>query len=182
MESKKSDNSIDAFFKAEYKKLVHFVQKNMEQRYSDASPEDIVQDVALGLLDKLNVDAQIENLAGYIYRSLRNRIFDTQKKKRTTVSYDTFENKEIDSQIAHEQIGESDEQNTLNDYEPQQLWAAIEMLNEEDKYIISGTQFEGKSFQQLSIELNTPIGTLLSRKHRAQIKLGKILEANHRAN
>ncbi|MFA6400085.1 MAG: sigma-70 family RNA polymerase sigma factor [Salinivirgaceae bacterium] len=180
MESRKPEIRIEDFFKKEYNKLVHFVQKNMEKRYADASPEDIVQDVALSLLDKLNIDVQIENLAGYIYRSLHNKIFDTQKKKRITVSIDTYDNQIFGNDSSSNFSSETDEKYVLNDYEPHQLLAAIEMLNEVDKYIINGTHFEGKSFMQLSAELNTPIGTLLSRKHRAQIKLGKILEgSNH---
>ena len=175
MKGKMDENRIDQFFKSEYKKLVHYVQKNTEKRYADAYPEDIVQDVALNLLDKLNVDLQIENLAGYIYRSLRNKIFDTQKKKRLETSIENFVDKKNENALNNSIANETDENNILNEFEPKQLREAIEKLNEEDKYIITASHFERKSFQQLSEELNTTIGTLLSRKHRAQVKLGKIL-------
>lgn len=172
MTSEANENRLDEFFKTEYKKLVRFVQKNMEKRYSDASPEDIVQDVTLSLLDKFNIDAQIENLAAYMYRSLRNKIYDTQTKKRHHVSLDGIENeKKINPALEDE----TEDKNQLNEFEPEQLRVAIEKLNNEDKYIINQTHFEGKSFQELSIELNTPLGTLLSRKHRAQAKLAKYL-------
>jgi RNA polymerase sigma factor (sigma-70 family) len=178
MENNKPENRIDAFFKTEYKKLVNFVHKNMEQRYADASPEDIVQDVALNLLDKLNIDVQIENLAAYIYRSLRNKIFDTQKRKRNTFSMDAFNNQKNGNEITNIPLYENDENTNASRFEPDQLRAAIEELSDDDKYIINETHFEGKTYEQLSKELNTPVGTLLSRKHRAQVKLGKILEAN----
>jgi len=177
MESKITEIGFDTFFKNEYKKLVGFVQKNMEKRYADATPEDIVQDVALSLLDKFNVDAQIENLAGYFYRSLRNKINDSQKKKRNNVSIETFVTKNNENELVNSMANETESDTKLNDYEPLQLREAIEQLNDDDKYIINGIHFDGKSFQQLSVELNTPIGTLLSRKHRAQVKLGKLLEA-----
>jgi RNA polymerase sigma factor (sigma-70 family) len=177
MNPQMDNNKIEHFFKNEYKKLVGFVQKNMAKRYSDASPEDIVQDVALSLLDKLNVDAQIENLAGYFYRSLRNKILDTQKKARKDVSMENFVNQKNENDLNEYYSNETNESGILNEYEPDQLLEAIEKLNEEDKYIIQVTHFEGKSFQELSYELQTPIGTLLSRKHRAQMKLGKILVA-----
>jgi RNA polymerase sigma factor (sigma-70 family) len=173
MASKMTENKIDSFFKKEYKKLVHYVQKNMEQRYADVSPEDIVQDVALSLLDKLNIDAQIENLAGYIYRSLRNKILDNKKKKRIDFSIENFE-KNIIEPVSEE----TDEIDYISEIEPETLREAIQQLNDEDKYIITITHFEGKSFQQLSKELKTPVGTLLSRKHRAQAKLARIIEAN----
>ena len=173
MASKMAENKIESFFKKEYKKLVHYVAKNMEQRFADVSPEDIVQDVALSLLDKLNIDAQIENLAGYIYRSLRNKILDNKKKKRVDFSIESFE-KNINETVA----AENEEIDKLLDFEPEQLHKAIQQLSNDDKYIINTTHFEGKSFQQLSKELNTPVGTLLSRKHRAQAKLAKIITAN----
>jgi len=170
-----AENRIDQFFKTEYNKLIHYVQKNMEKRYADAYPEDIVQDVALSMLDKLNVDVQVENIAGYIYRSLRNKIFDTQKKKRMEVSIESYVDKKDENLFNNSVANELEEKSILNEFEPHQLHEAIEKLSEDDKYIINVTHFEGKSFQQLSKELDTPIGTLLSRKHRAQAKLSKIL-------
>jgi RNA polymerase sigma factor (sigma-70 family) len=176
MTGKMAETGIDHFFRKEYKKLIQYVQKNMERRYGAASPEDIVQDVALSLLDKFNIDSQVENLAGYIYRSLRNKILDTQKKKRREVSIEEFMDKKKENILNNTFADEADEISVLDEFEPQQLLDAIEKLGDDDKYIIKETHFKGKSFQQLSKELNVPVGTLLSRKHRAQAKLGKILQ------
>jgi RNA polymerase sigma factor (sigma-70 family) len=176
MAGKMTESRIEHFFIKEYKKLVQFVRKNMEMRYGDVSPEDIVQDVALSLLDKFNIDAQVENLTGYIYRSLRNKILDTQKRKRREVSIEDFVNKKNENELNYTLAAETDEVSILDEYDPQKLLDAIEKLSDNDKYIIKETHFDGKSFQQLSKELNVPIGTLLSRKHRAQTKLGKILQ------
>jgi RNA polymerase sigma factor (sigma-70 family) len=177
MKSNRTENRIDQFFMKEYKKLVSFVQKNMNKRYADAAPEDIVQEVALGLLDKLNIDVQIENLAAYFYRSLRNKIYDTQTKKRAEVSIENFATTNNEVQLNKDLSGESEEIVISQEFESHQLMEAIGQLNQEDKYIIMETHFKGKSFHELSIELNTPLGTLLSRKHRAQAKLSKILLA-----
>ena len=77
--------SVDSFFRKEYKKLVNYVRMNLDDRYYDASPEDIVQDVILSLVSRLNPDTQIGNMTGYIYRSLKNRIIDYRRKKQQTV-------------------------------------------------------------------------------------------------
>ena len=90
MEKELQKKSLDRFFRNEYQKLVNFVRKNLDDRYDEASPEDIIQDVALGLIDKLDLDTQISNLTGYIYRSLKNRIIDSRKKKQRTVSIENF--------------------------------------------------------------------------------------------
>ncbi len=53
---------------------------------------------------------------------------------------------------------------------------AIQELSDIEQFIINQTEFEGKTFEQLSKELQIPIGTLLSKKHRALNKLYKILK------
>ena len=105
MEKELQKKSLDRFFRKEYQKLVNFVRKNLDDRYFEASPEDIVQDVAVGLIGKLEVDAQIENITAYIYRSVRNKIIDFQKKKQRTVSIESFTNKKNENYL----------QNTLSD-------------------------------------------------------------------
>ena len=82
MEKELQKKSLDRFFRNEYQKLVNYIRKNLDERYFEASPEDIIQDVALSLIDKLDLDAQIDNLNGYIYRSVKNKIIDYQKKNK----------------------------------------------------------------------------------------------------
>lgn len=162
-----NENKVEHFLKNEYKKLVNFVYKTMEKRYADVSAEDIVQDVVLSLLNKLNVNEQIENIAAYIYRSLRNKILDNEKKGRKTILID--ENNNVKDETEPYEMSLFERFNITN------VHKAIEQLNTYDKYIINEIYFNGKTFQQLSVELNSPIGTLLSRKYRAQEKIQKIL-------
>lgn len=75
-----------AFFAREYHYLVRYVRSLIADTAA-RDGEDIVQDVALHLFEKLDVAAPIENLAGYIYRALRNRVIDEiRKRKIDTVS------------------------------------------------------------------------------------------------
>ena len=90
MEKELQKKSLDRLFRNEYHKLVNFIRKNLDERYSEASPEDIIQDVALGLIDRLDLDTQIGNLTGYIYQAVRNKIIDYQAKKRRNVSIELF--------------------------------------------------------------------------------------------
>jgi RNA polymerase sigma factor (sigma-70 family) len=174
--TEKQKKSIDAFFRAEYNKLINYVRRNMDERFYEASPEDIIQDVALSLLAKLDVNAQIENLAAYIYRSLKNRIIDTKRKTRNNVQIESLANKQHEYPILHdltEEI-ESAESNTIN-FTPAQLHDAIDQLKPDEQAIIISTEFEEMTFDELSRKWNIPIGTLLSRKHRALAKLNKLL-------
>jgi RNA polymerase sigma factor (sigma-70 family) len=176
MEKELQKKSLDRFFRKEYQKLVNFVRKNLDDRYYEASPEDIIQDVALGLIDKLDLDTQVGNLAGYIYRSVKNKIIDYQTKKQRTVSIEIFrDNKDENyllNTITDETIAEG------NDYaniEPEVLQQAISQLRPDEQAVIIATEFEQRTYEELSGEWDIPVGTLLSRKHRALSKLYKIL-------
>jgi len=56
------------------------------------------------------------------------------------------------------------------------VFEAMEKLKPEFQGIIWATEFEGRTFQELSQELGTPVGTLLSRKHRAIAALQKVFQ------
>jgi RNA polymerase sigma factor (sigma-70 family) len=181
MEKEFQRKSLDRFFRNEYHKLVNFVRKNLDDRYFEASPEDIVQDVALGLIDKLDLDAQIGNLTGYIYRSVKNKIIDYQKKKQRNVSIESFTDKKNENYLLNtipdETIGEE------NDYlniAPEKLRQAIAQLRPDEQAVIIATEFEDQTYEDLSTEWDVPLGTLLSRKHRALSKLHKILLNNQK--
>jgi len=173
--------SLDRFFRNEYQKLVNFVRKNLDERYYEASPEDIIQDVALGLIDKLDLDKQIGNLTGYIYRSVKNKIIDSRKKKQRTVSIENFTDRKNENYLLNTLTGETlEEKNDYSDIEPELLQQVIAQLRPDEQAVIIATEFEQRSYDELSMEWDVPIGTLLSRKHRALSKLHKILINNQK--
>ena len=172
MEKELQKKSLDGFFRNEYQKLVNFARKNLDDRYSEASPEDIVQDVALGLIDKLDLDAQISNLTGYIYRSVKNRIIDYRKKKQRTVSIDSFTDRKNENYLLNTVTDETtEEEKDYADIEPEVLQQAISQLRPDEQAVIIATEFEQHTYEELSDAWDVPVGTLLSRKHRALSKL-----------
>ena len=181
MEKEFQKKSLDRFFRDEYQKLVNFVRKNLDERYFEASPEDIVQDVALGLIDKLDLDAQIENLTGYIYRSVKNKIIDYQKKKQRNVSIETFTGWKNENYLLNTMTDETiAEENDYANIAPEMLQQAISQLRPDEQALIIATEFENHTYEVLSEEWDVPLGTLLSRKHRALSKLHRILLNNQK--
>lgn len=168
-------SKIVAFFADEHERLVRYVRRFIEDT-AERDGEDIVQDVMLNIFSRADVTMPIENLAAYVYQSLRNRIIDYLRKKREMVSLDAafVENEEL----------------TLSDILPdprydwmnedvgleirERLFEALEELSDEQRAIIIATEFEGWTFRELSEEWGVPLGTLLARKSRA---LHKIREA-----
>jgi RNA polymerase sigma factor (sigma-70 family) len=179
MEMENQKKSVDRFFRNEYKKLVRFVRMNLDDRYYDASPEDIVQDVVLSLVSRLDPNVQIGNLTGYIYRSLKNRIIDNRKKKQRMVSMENFRDRKNENYLLDNVADETltDEPDYKN-LEPELLHQAIAQLRPDEQAVIIATEFEQHTFEELSEEWEIPLGTLLSRKHRAVSKLYKILLNN----
>ena len=181
MEKEFQKKSLDRFFRDEYQKLVNFVRKNLDERYFEASPEDIVQDVALGLIDKLDLDAQIENLTGYIYRSVKNKIIDYQKKKQRNISIETFTGWKNENYLLNTMTDETiAEENDYANIAPEMLQQAISQLRPDEQALIIATEFENHTYEELSEEWDVPLGTLLSRKHRALSKLHRILLNNQK--
>ena len=176
MEKEIQKKSLERFFRLEYRKLVNFVSKNLDDRFFEASPEDIVQDVVVGLIDKIEVDTQIGNLSAYIYRSIRNRIIDYQKKKRRAVSIENYNDNKNGNYFLDTVKDESEAEETeYSDIMPETLKGAIEQLRPDEQAVIIATEFENITYEELAEEWDVPIGTLLSRKHRALSKLHKIL-------
>jgi RNA polymerase sigma-70 factor (ECF subfamily) len=168
--------SIENFFKKEYKKLINYVRRNIEERYFEASPEDIIQDVALSLLSRLDANAQIENIAAYVYRSLKNRIIDTQRNSLKSLPIENFNSTQQEIKLINTVADETNiDESELERYDFELLHEAILQLNPDEQAIIISTEFENITFKELSERLGVPIGTLLSRKHRALSKLYSII-------
>lgn len=149
-------SKFSEFFQKEYFRLVRYVRRLIDDA-ADRDAEDIVQDVMLSIFDKADVTIPIENLAAYVYRSLRNKVIDVFRKKKDVV-------------LLSDVIGES-KYDTEREVERKELmdhvFRAIDSLPPGQRGILIATEFEGRSFRELSEEWEVPIGTLLARKSRA---------------
>jgi RNA polymerase sigma factor (sigma-70 family) len=119
--------------------------------------EDVVQDVIENLFEKADVTAPIADLSAYLYRSLRNRVIDLYRKPKRAAELPV----EL-SDLRYEASEELDREETR-----ETLFAAIDELPLAQREVFVATELEGRSFKELAADWNTPIGTLLARKHRA---------------
>lgn len=176
MNAESNRQKFEFFFRTEYNKLLNYVRKNIEERFFGSTPEDIVQDVALQLLSKLDIDQQIEDLGSYIYRSLKNKTIDLNRKKVFPESIDKPDADKL-LYLSLALIPDETEYDFLKEsgVTAEHLYDSISMLKPDEQAIIMLTEFEGRSFAELSEKWDIPVGTLLSRKHRALAKLYKLL-------
>jgi RNA polymerase sigma-70 factor (ECF subfamily) len=149
-------SKFSQFFRQEYSGLVRFVRRLIDDA-ADRDAEDIVQDVMLGIFDKADVTAPIENLAAYVYRSLRNRVIDIFRKKEDAVPLPDVipdAGSDTDLRVERKELMEI-------------VFQVVDSLPEDQRAVLIATEWEGWSFRELSEKWRVPIGTLLARKSRA---------------
>ncbi len=166
-----------AFFTRDGEKLVRFV-KNRANSISQMDAEDIVADVMLTLVSRLEPRGSVENLAAYAYRSIRNRIADYERSRSRLTSLDGMANEDGELPLLDLLAAESEEpfQAEERAERMRRLADAIGSLEPRQRAVLIATELRGKSFRELSQEWGEPVGTLLSRKSRAIKALRRMMK------
>jgi len=167
---------LSVLFAREYQNLVSFVKRYWHGN-EQADAEDIVQDVMLNLYTKIDFSRPVENLLAYTYRSLKNRVVDWQRKRKDLV-LSTYEDENGgENSLLKNLVDEGNDLETEQENEAKigNMLNLLDELRPDHQEIIIRTEFEGYTFDELSREWGIPIGTLLSRKHRAVAKLQKLM-------
>lgn len=177
MKVEKEHKGLKSFISSEYRNLVLYVRRYFNENYYDISAEDIVQDVAVNVFSKLDFDAHVENIAGYVYRSIRNRITDLQRKSKKEIPFKKFTDSDGEDHFS-ENISEAPKL-FLNEIDDEKFYdsiqTALNKLSPNQQMVFVATEIEGFTFEELSDQLKIPIGTLLSWKHRGVKKLKEII-------
>jgi RNA polymerase sigma factor (sigma-70 family) len=164
------------FFRNNYGSLVAYARKYLSDS-AERDGEDIVQDVMVGLFNTADVVEPIRNLTGYVYSAIRNRIVDILRTRKKAVSLDApieeqpgISLKELIRDTAKDALGTLEEKDRRK-----ALFRAIRELSDDEQAVVVETEFNGRSFRELSEEWETPMGTLLSRKSRAVQHIAELL-------
>jgi len=153
-------SKLTDFFRRERVRLVRYVRSLIEDA-GDRDAEDIVQDVMLSIFDKADVTIPIENLAAYVYQSLRNRVVDIFRKKQDVVSLE-----EAIAEAGCDPACQVERRELI-----ECIFNVMDLLPPEQRDVLIATEFEGRSYRELCEEWNVPMGTLLARKSRALNKI-----------
>lgn len=152
---------LQEFFGEEYRSLKFYVKSRIQDT-ANRDAEDIIQDVALKLFSGADRYAPINNVAGFVYKSIRNSIIDIMRSpKKMAVE-------EIDNEYSNlaEMLNSSGE-NHPSKKTIAILKQAIHELKPEYRNIIIAVDFKGDSYKEISNRTDIPQGTLMSRRHRA---------------
>ncbi|WP_248723365.1 RNA polymerase sigma factor [Seonamhaeicola sp. ML3] len=170
-----SENSkkLNAFFNEEYTSLKTYVSSNLKASIN-RDAEDIIQDVALKLFAGADRYSPINNVAGFVYRAIKNKVIDVMRtSKKHRVDYDSQnENKLIEfASLVYESAD-----NSYSEQMKEALKKAIISLKPDYRNIIIAIDFEGYTYKEIEAETGIPVGTLMSRRHRAISQLYKRLK------
>ena len=175
MKPEKQRPKLVEFFRSEYGRLVGYVRRMIDD-VAERDGEDIVQDVMLNAFNLADLNAPIENVSAYLYQSVRNRVVDyLRKRKSGTLSLEELVLEESDLKLG-DLLYDADN-NPVVEFERREmlhfLFEAIDTLNEAQRAVLIETEFEGRTFKELAKEWGVPVGTLLARKSRALAKIRK---------
>lgn len=169
---KENYKNLKVFFNDEYQSLKAYVRSRIDDT-ANRSAEDIIQDVALQIFSRDDDLSPIHNVAGFVYNSIRNKIIDLMRTKKKEISLEnTIENRL--TEFTEQLYGKSD--NSYSEKMKVELKSAIFNLKSYYQNIIVAIDLEGYSYKELSVETGIPVGTLMSRRHRALSILFKQLE------
>lgn len=164
--------NLRSFFDDEYHSLKAYAKSRIDDT-ANRDAEDIVQDVALKLFSRADSLSPIDNIAGFVYGSIRNKIIDLMRKKKKETSLEEDMEKRL-FEFTELLYGRID--NEYSEEMIKQLKSAIGKLKPLHRDIIIAVDFEGYTYRELSQETQIPPGTLMSRRHRALSILLKELE------
>ena len=166
-----TDADFRAFIKSERKRLIHYV-RSLFRETAAMDAEDVVQDVLVRILDRAGANAPFDDLASYVYRSVRNRVIDLARSRKPMVSLDADYEGGNSGLIELLEDARLDASALLQTEQGEQLlFEALGTLSEIERKVVVAHEFEGVSFRELSLALNIPHNTLLSHKSRAMKKL-----------
>jgi len=158
--------------------LLNFIRSRVS-RFEDA--QDILQDVFYQFARVNNMINPIENVSAWLYRCAGNRIIDHYKKKKDEafpVLYDDDENEYVFDEIADIMYGEETTPETqyLRSLIMEEIQIAVNELPKEQREVFEMSEFLGFSIKEIAEKSDTPVNTILSRKHYAVKYLRKRLE------
>ncbi len=167
--SELKNEEINTTIHREKGKLLSFINGKMP---SNEDAEDVLQDVFFELVVTSREDNTIEQVASWLYRVARNKITDWYRKRRT----ERFENKVITNEEDDEPLLLTDimasmevpaDDKMMLGLISEQLSEALELLPEKQKDVFVMHELEGMSLKQIAEITDTPIKTVISRKHYA---------------
>jgi RNA polymerase sigma factor (sigma-70 family) len=144
---------------------------------STADAEDLVQDVLVKLFSRTRELSAIDKLRPWLARVLYRQYVDlTRQRARSPITQQATETEGDDDPLdGIAGTADGPEEHAERGELHERILYALGQLNPEQRAVISLHDIEGYSLVELETILETPLGTLKSRLHRARRQLRTLL-------
>jgi RNA polymerase sigma factor (sigma-70 family) len=167
-------NNISQAIKDYSNRLRSFIKSRVN---NSADAEDILQDVFYQFAGNTT---PIEQIAAWLFRTARNKITDSYRKKRPELLDDIFLENDETEEYSWQEILFTDESDPEKAYLQSLFWttlnAALDELPPEQKDAFVKHELEDVSFENMAAQTGIPVPTLISRKRYAVLHLRLRLE------
>ncbi len=140
--------------------------------HDDAS--DIVQEAYLRVFHALPNFRGEANFTTWLYRIVRNVFLDERKKQRVRAHSSLEEYVELEDSVVARQIQDPDpgpETMSIRGERDELVQLAVLQLPRNQRLMISLYHFHNRSYEDIAVILDLPIGTVKSRLNRARLAL-----------
>ncbi len=140
--------------------------------------QDLVQETYMKAYRSFHQFQKNTNVKAWLYTILTNTFINAyRKKQKTPQSIDSEEINEWQiTNSSNQSFGlRSAETEVLESVTDDKIKAALSSLSKEYQLVVYFADIEGYSYKEISEILGIPTGTVMSRLHRARIKLRKLL-------
>jgi RNA polymerase sigma factor (sigma-70 family) len=128
--------------------------------------EDLLQDVFFQAIRAASVTDPIENVVGWLYTIARNKIIDSYRRKKSTVSLQQ-EREEVTLEDLLADSGIDVEKEVIRRAVMDALIEALDELPPEQRDAFIRQAIDGKTFREISEQSGVPLNTLIARKRYA---------------
>lgn len=137
--------------------------------------EDLVQELLVRLYPRMNELNEVRELRPWLIRSLNNLYIDYFRRAERNPVQGGEEQMQIALESEQDNSSNEPVESVEQDQLQNRLIQALDKLNDDQRQLIIFYDVEGYSLPELSEILDTPVGTLKSRVHRAHVKLRELL-------
>jgi RNA polymerase sigma-70 factor (ECF subfamily) len=143
---------------------------------SVADAEDLVQDVLIKLYPRTQELLEIERLRPWLARVLYNQFVDSVRRQARSPIAELADIEGEDNPLdALPATRDGPEERAERSGQRERILRALDRLNPEQRAVVAMHDVEGYSLEELETMLETPLGTLKSRLHRARQRLRALL-------
>jgi RNA polymerase sigma factor (sigma-70 family) len=144
---------------------------------SVADAEDLVQDVLLKLFPRTEEMLGIQRLRPWLARVLYHQYVDSVRKRARSPILELVVDADAEEHPMDKvpATTESPEEHAERVGSRERILEALRQLNAEQRAVVAMHDVEGYSLEELETMLETPLGTLKSRLHRARQRLRELL-------